>query len=54
MPFMVLPDLLKGIFVVEGVVVSLTAYVSFEDWDDMFGDDVILGIDSLFSFIPDV
>ena len=52
--FVVLVDLLKGIFGVEGVVVSLTANVSSEDWDDVFGDDVILGIDSSFPFIPDV
>ena len=54
MPFVVLADLLKGIFIVEGVVVSLTANVSSEDLDDVFGDDVLLGIDGSFSFIPDV
>ena len=36
-PFVVLVDLLKGIFGVEGVVVSLSANVSSEDWDDAFG-----------------
>ena len=50
---MVLVDLLKGIFRVEGVVVSLTANVSSEDLDDVFSDDVILGVDSSFPFIPD-
>ena len=54
MPFMVLADLLKGRFIVEGVVVSLTVNVSSEDGDVMFGDDIILGIDSSFSFMPDV
>ena len=52
-PFVVLADRLKGIFIVESVV-SLTANISSEDWDDMFGDDVILGIDSSFPFILDV
>ena len=47
-PFLVLADLLKGMFVVEGVVVSLLANVSSEDWDDVLGEYVVLGIDSSF------
>ena len=38
----------------EFFVVSLTSNVSSQDWDGMFGDDVILGIDSSFPFISDV
>ena len=52
-PFVALVDLHKGILRVEGAAVSLTANVS-SDWDNVFGDDIILGIDSSFPFIPHV